>query len=141
MDLLLPLCEKCEVCLKSKPNTSKDRGLVGALPIPSLSNDIIYVDFISMDDVDNYNYVLTIVDGLTKFCKFVPCQKSISGEDTLKLILRDWVQHYGKPSTIMSDNDVRFNQYKGFYQKIFKSLGIEAVSRSRRIFTGRSLRP
>ena len=125
LDLVKPLCENCEVCLKSKPNTQKDRGLVGALPIPPLANDIVFVDFIQMDDCDNYNYVLTIVDGLTKFVKFVPCTKNISGEDTLKLILRDWVQHYENPSTIMSDNDVRFSQTKGFYQKVFRSLGID----------------
>ena len=66
MTLLTTICKNCEVCLKSRPNTSKDRGLVGALPIPSLSNDIVYVDFISMNDFDNHNYVLTTVDGLTK---------------------------------------------------------------------------
>ena len=46
IDLVKPLLDHCEVCLKSKPNTSKDRGLVGALPIPSLANDIVYVDFV-----------------------------------------------------------------------------------------------
>ena len=124
-DTVKPLLDHCEVCLKSKPNTQKDRGLVGALPIPSLANDIVYVDFVQMDDCNNHNYVLTIVDGLTKFAKFVPCTKNISGEETLKVILRDWVQNFGKPSVIMSDNDVRFSQNKGFYQKVFKSLKID----------------
>ena len=119
------ICDACEVCLKSKTSTAKDRGVVKALPISSLANDHVYVDFISLDEVNNYNYVLTIVDCLTKFVKFVPCTKNISGEETLKVILTHWVQHYGKPSTIMSDNDVRFSQEKGFYQKIFRSLGIE----------------
>ena len=55
----------------------------------------------------------------------MPCSKNISGEETLKLILKEWIQHYGKPSTIMSDNDVRFSQQKGFYQKVFASLNIQ----------------
>ena len=87
MNLLTTICGNCEVCLKSKPNTSKDRGLVGALPIPSLSNDIVFMDFISMDDFDSHNYVPTIVDALTNGSKFFPCQKTIPGEDMLKLIL------------------------------------------------------
>ena len=119
------LVDKCEFCLKSKPSTQKDRGLVGSLPIPPLSNDILYIDFISMDNCDKYNYVLTIVDGLSRFAKFIPCTKNITGEETLKVIFQHWIQHYGKPTTIMSDNDVRFSQTSSFYQKVFKSFQIK----------------
>ena len=35
----------CRVCAEAKPNTQADRGLVGALPIPSMINEILYVDF------------------------------------------------------------------------------------------------
>ena len=101
---------RCEICLKTKSNDAKDRGIVSSLPIPQLANDTLFIDFISMDPCNEYNYVLTIVDSLTKFCKFIPCSKSITGEETLKLILKEWVMHYDKPHTIMSDNDVRFAQ-------------------------------
>jgi len=115
----------CETCLKAKPNTQVDRGLVSALPIPQLSNDLLYVDFIQMDPYNHFDYVLTIVDALTRFVQFIPCTKNITGEGTLKLILKEWIQHYGKPREILSDNDVRFSQEKGFYQSAFKSLGID----------------
>ena len=78
-----------------------------------------------MDPFNHFDYVLTIVDGLTRFVQFIPCTKNITGEGTVKLILKEWIQHFGKPREIMSDNDVRFSQEKGFYQGIFKSLGIE----------------
>ena len=58
----------CEVCAKSKPNTAKDRG---ALPIPQLSNDILYIDFVAMDEFNNQDYVLAIVDGLTPFVQYI----------------------------------------------------------------------
>ena len=119
------ICDFCEVCLKSKPNVSTDRGLVSSLPIPQLCNDIVYIDFISMDAHNEFNYVLTIVDGLSRFCKFIPCSKSITGEETLKKIFSEWIMHYDKPTCIMSDNDVRFSQHEGFYQKVFRSLGVE----------------
>ena len=32
--------------------------------------------------------------------------------------------HYDRPRTIMSDKDVRFSQQEGFYQKVFRSFGI-----------------
>ena len=96
----------CEVCLRSKSNNAPDRGLVAALPIPQIANDLLYVDFISMDPCNQHKYVLTIVDALTKFVKFIPCTKNISGEDTLKLILKEWIVHYDKPTTIFSENDV-----------------------------------
>ena len=43
----------------------------------------------------------------------------------MKLILKEWVQNFGKPKEIFSDNDVRFAHEKGFYQSAFKLLGIE----------------
>ena len=79
-EVVKPLLDHCELCLESKHDTSKDRGLVGALPIPTLANNIVYVDSIQMDDCDNHNYVLTIVDGLSKFVKFVPCSEIFLGK-------------------------------------------------------------
>jgi hypothetical protein len=119
------ICDQCEVCLKSKPNTASDRGIISSLPIPQIANDTIYIDFISMDSHNEFNYVLTMVDSLTKFSKFIPCTKNISGEETLKMVFREWIMHYDKPVCIMSDNDVRFSQHEGFYQKVFRSFGID----------------
>ena len=124
IEMARELTDACEVCLKSKPSTSRDRGMISSLPIPQIANDILYIDFIAMDSHNEFNYVLTMVDSLTKFVKFVPCSKSISGEETLKVILREWIMSYDKPSMILSDNDVRFSQKEGFYQKVFRSLGI-----------------
>ena len=56
---------------------------------------------------------------------FYPCQKSITGEGVLKILLETWIAPYGKPLRIHSDNDVRFKQEKGFYQTAFKALGVK----------------
>ena len=119
------ISDHCEVCLKSKSNTGADRGIISSLPIPQIANDTLFIDFISMDSHNEFNYVLTIVDSLTKFTKFIPCSKSITGEETFRIILKEWIMHYDKPVCIMSDNDVRFSQQEGFYQKVFRSIGIE----------------
>jgi transposase InsO family protein len=117
--------EPCETCLRAKPNTALDRGLASALPIPSVANEVLFVDFISLDTYDNFDYVLTMVDSLTRFAKFVPCNKHISGESVLKIIQKEWIQHYDKPKIIFSDNDVRFSSEKGFYQETFRAMGIK----------------
>ena len=98
---------------------------MGSLPIPQLANDTLYIDFIQLDPVDQYNYVLTMVDSLTRFCKFVPCRKTITGEETLRIILTEWIQNFDKPCCIMSDNDVRFSQETSFYRNVFKQMGIQ----------------
>ena len=119
------ICDSCTVCILAKPNRAQDRGQISSLPIPQICNDILHIDFIAMDAYNNFDYVLTIVDALTRFTMFLPCQKNITGEGVLKLILERWITPYGKPCAIHSDNDVRFKSQKGFYQTAFKALGIE----------------
>ena len=36
-----------------------------------------------------------------------------------------WITPFGKPNLIHSDNDVRFRSSKGFYQTVFKSMGVD----------------
>ena len=119
------LCDACAVCLLSKPNRSTDRGEISSLSIPQICNDLVYIDFIQMDPYNNFDYILTIVDALSRFVQFIPCQKGITGEGTLKLILERWISVFGKPNTIHSDNDVRFKNPKGFYQSIFRALSVD----------------
>jgi len=89
--------QPCATCLRAKPNTATDRGSISALPIPQVSNDVLFIDFISMDPFNNYNYILTIVDSLTRFAKFIPTTKNITGEGVLKLIQKEWISHSDKP--------------------------------------------
>ena len=91
------LTDICEICIRAKPSSQVDRGTISHLPIPQIANDTIYVEFISMDPCQTehgptFNYVLTIVDSLTRFVQFVPCCKSITGEETLKVILNNWIR-------------------------------------------------
>ena len=78
----------CEKCIRSKPSSSIDRGLVGCLPIPSMVNDIIYIDFVQLDEFNNFDYALDIVDGLSRFVQYIPCTKPNTGEKVLKVILK-----------------------------------------------------
>ena len=114
-----------KICAEAKPNLASDRGLVGALPIPLMVNEIIYVDFISMDEYNSFDYVLTIVDGLSRFAQFVPTKKKVDGEGVLKLLFQHWIQPFGKPKEVYSDNDIRFSSSKGWWQSVLKAIHVK----------------
>ena len=122
-DLVMP----CKICCEAKPNTQRDRGLIGALPIPHLINDMIYVDFVQVNEFNGHDYVLTVVDGLSRFVRLFPCKKSITGEKAFKLIFEGWVQVYGTPREIISDNDVRFTPENGWWKTSLNALGVKVT--------------
>ena len=63
--------ENCEICKLTKAKTPKTRGIVSALPIPQIANSLLYIDFVNMDEWNGFTYILTIVDGLTRFAQFL----------------------------------------------------------------------
>ena len=81
----------CEICALTKTNSPSARGLILALPIPSVCNSTIYNDFVSMDQFNDFTYVLIIVCGLSRFTLFIPCPKNIRGEQVFKKILEHWI--------------------------------------------------
>ena len=93
------MLKACLVCCEAKPNTQSDRGLVGALPI---------LDSIQVDEFATYDYVLTVVDALSRFVRFFPCRKTVTGEKAFQILWEGWFQVYGLPREVVIDNDVRF---------------------------------
>ena len=70
VESLAKCCYKTKMDLRSgfwQIGLTKRAQELAALPIPQLSNDILYIDFVSMDEFNNQDYVLAIVDGLTRF--------------------------------------------------------------------------
>ena len=116
----------CHTCILSKPNReTSDRGILMALPIPQCVNSFICIDFIQLDLFNNFDYVLTIVDALSRFAVFVPCNKHVTGEKVFHMIVSEWISRFGKPSEILSDNEIRFVSKQSFYQRSFNIYGIK----------------
>jgi len=42
----------------------------------------------------------------------------------IKILLERWFSVFGKPTSIHSDNDVRFSREKGFYQSVLKAMQV-----------------
>ena len=97
---------------------------MGALNTPQLANTLLYVDFTHADSYDGYNYILVITCGLTRFCRAFPCTGHVTGEEALMFLFRDWIEVYGLPTRVHSDNDVRFTKSVGWWQSVLKGLGV-----------------
>ena len=80
-----------------------------------------------MDTYDTYDYVMAIMDSLSKFPRFIPCKKTSTGEKAFELIWENYIQIYGRPSEIHSDNDVRFQGEQGWWQGCLRALKIQVT--------------
>ena len=102
-----PIVDYCS-CPASKQSDSRDQQLVSSLPIPYCANSLVYVDFISsLPKFVGYDSCLVVTCGLPRFIRAFPCDKKITGEETAKILVEQWFQHYGAPKEVHSDKDLR----------------------------------
>ena len=95
-------------CHASKQSNSRDWGLVSSLPIPYCANSLWYVDFIhGLPKCGGYDSCLVVTCGLSRFTRAFPCNKKITGEHTVKILVEQCFEHYGAPKEVHSDEDVR----------------------------------
>ena len=91
-------------CHASKQSNSRDWGLVSSLPIPYCAISLLYVDFIhGLPQFGGYDNCLVVTCGLTGFTSVFPCNKKITGEQTVKMLVEQWFEHYGAPKEAHSD--------------------------------------
>ena len=58
--------------------------------------------------MDN-NFILVVVDKLSKMAHYIATHTNITAEGVAKLILKHIVRYHGMPSSIVSDRDTRFH--------------------------------
>jgi hypothetical protein len=88
-------------------------------------NDVVYVNFTQADEYAGHDYVMTIVDGLSRFAQFIPCKKKLDSEGAFQLLWVHWIQKYGKPKEVHSDNDVRFSSETSFWQTVLRNIRVK----------------
>ena len=75
-------------CHASKQSDSHDRGLVSNLTIPYCANSLLYVDFIhGLPKFGGYDSCLVVICGLTRLARVFPCNKKITGEQTVNIMV------------------------------------------------------
>jgi hypothetical protein len=86
--------------------------------------------YVSMDLImdlppsNKYDAILTIVDqGCSKAAKFLPCKKTIDGQNVAQLYFRHLFPLFGIPKWIISDRDLQFTSH--FAKAVCKATGIQ----------------
>ena len=67
--------------------------------------------------------ICTIIDGLTKYAKFVPCKTTMTAEELTKLFFKKKITDHGIPEQIINDKDKLFTSK--FNTGLRKTLGIK----------------
>ena len=115
-------------CHASKESDSPDRGLVSSLPIPYCAHSLLYVDFIhGLPKLGGYDICLVVTCGLTRFTRAFPCNKMITGDQTVKILVEQRFKHYGAPKEVHSDEYVRIRSDNGWYKRVLDALSAHAT--------------
>ena len=119
----------CGVCQQFKINRSPSRptylpteGAQSTQPFTNCSMDFIT----DLPLINGFDSILVVVDqGLTKGVILTPCNKTITTEDTGKLLLENLYKRFGLPDKIISDRGPQFAS-KSFIE-LLKLLGITST--------------
>ena len=116
-------------CHASKQSNSRDRGLISSLPIPYCTNSVLYVDLVhSLPRFGRCDSCLVFSCGLSRFTRVFPCNKKITGEQTVKMLVEQWFEPFAAPKEVHSDEDVRIRSDTGWYKRVLNALNIEVTT-------------
>lgn len=114
----------CDTCSRSKNPRHRPYGLLQPLPIPQRPWSSVSMDFITdLPPSATFDAICVVVDRLTKMAHFIPCRKSISGEETAKLFLDNIYRYHGLPDDIISDRGPQF--ISRFWRSLFEILKVD----------------
>ena len=115
-------------CHASKQSDSRDRGLVSSLPIPYCTNSLPYVDFIrGVPRFGGYDSCLVVTCGLSRFTRVFASKKKkkVTGDQTVRKVVKQWFEPHGGPKEVHSDEDVRIRSDTGWFKQVLNALNVE----------------
>ena len=87
------------------------------------------MDFIhGLPKFGGYDSCLVVTCGLTRFTRAFPCNKKITGKQTVKMLVEQWFQHCGAPKEVHSDEDVRIRSDTGWYKPVLDALNVHVTT-------------
>jgi len=114
----------CQTCQQAKPDNTP--GLNHHFTPPSDFNIMISIDVMKVARSDaGPQYFLIIVDHFTKFAIAVPMLNQ-SAEAVTAALLHSWVQHFGAPQQLLSDQAAVFEG--DLFKSTLENLGVEKLS-------------
>ena len=87
------------------------------------------MDFIlGLPRFGGYDSCLVVTCGLSRFSRVFPCNKKITGEQTVKMLVEQWFEPYGAPKQVHCDEDVRIRSDTGSYKRVLNALNGEVTT-------------
>ena len=122
------IVDACD-CHASKQSDSRYRGLISSLPIPYCINSLLCMDFShGLPRFGVYDSCLVVTCGLSRFTHVFPCNKKITREQTVKMLVEQWFDPYGAPKQVHSDEDVRIHSDTGWYKRVLNALNVQVTT-------------
>ena len=75
-----------------------------------------------------YDSSLLVICGVTLFTRAFPCNKKIKREQTVKILVEQWFEHYGAPKEVHSDKDVRIWSDTGWHKRVLDALNVHVTT-------------
>ena len=63
-----------------------------------------------------------------RFTRALPCNKKITGEQTVKILVEQWLEHFGAPKEVRSDEDLRIRTDTGWYKRVLGALNVHVTT-------------
>jgi hypothetical protein len=112
----------CNTCCRAKTSKSAKSGELQPLPIPKGPWKDVSMDFVTdLPPSRGFDSILVIVDRFTKMGHFIPCNKTVTAEQTANLFIQNILRLHGAPSSIVSDRGVQFTSH--FWKSFNNNLG------------------
>lgn len=127
-DKVTKYIKKCHKCQTNKSERHAKYGHIQFTNPPRQPWDEVTMDFItklplSKDPVTQLSYdsVLVMVDRLTKYSHFIPCNETYTAENLGYLVLDRLVRYHGIPTSFVTDRDKLFTS--NFWNTLVACLG------------------
>ena len=76
----------------------------------------------------SYDSCLVVTCGLSCFTGVFPCNKKITGEQTVKMLVEQWFEPYGAPKQGHSDEDLFIRNDTGWHKRLLNALNVEVTT-------------
>lgn len=114
----------CDGCQRNKARTTRRKGKLHPLPVPSRPFADIALDFVGPLPVSaGKDYLLTITDRLSGYVRLIPCRTKDGAKDIANLVFDEWVRLFGLPQRLVSDRDKLFTSK--FWKALYGRLGVK----------------
>ena len=100
---------------------------VGQFELPNRRFEHVHLDLVTLPESNGFRYLLTMVDRFTRWPVAVPLV-DMTTQSVVDGFAFGWVQHFGVPSTITSDNGRQFTS--GIFQQLTQTWGIKTITTS-----------